>query len=229
MLTEDEQLDIANEGFGSFDNKHDKIADVTGNEDADERKRYRESDFNEAGVVATSRRVSFKPLLGLFNQEKLLPLRYCPLQIELELVNFGDDAVIAGSLGGYNYGSVWDITDIKCKCDLLTLDNALENEYASHMLSGKNIPINFSTWNHTNQATNSDKDFSAHISRALTRLKSVFLTLHHTTYDAANYKEANSLYHPMGGAVVTEEYRFVDEHQVWLQIGSQQIHEYPIY
>ena len=32
----------------------------------------------------------------------------------------------------------------------------------------------------------------------------------------------------MGGAVVTEEYRFVDEHQVWLQIGSQQIPEYPI-
>ena len=227
-MSEDEQLDIANEGFGSFDNKLDRHADVTGDEDLDERKRYRESDFNEGGIVNTSRRVSFKPLLGLFNQEKLLPLRYCPLQIELELVNSGADAVFVGSAGGFTYGSQWDITDIQCKCDLLTLDNALENEYASHLLSGKSLPINFSTWNHTNQATNSDKDFSAHISRALTRLKSVFLTLHHNTYDAANYKECNSFYHPMGGAVITEEYRFVDEHQVWLQIGSQQIPEYPI-
>ena len=131
MLTtcrsEDVQLDIANEGFCSFDNKNDKIGDVTNNADADERKRYRESDFNEAGVVATSRRVSFKPLLGLFNQEKLLPLRDCPIQIELELVNSGDDAVFAGSLGGFTSGSVWDIIDFQCKCDLLTLDNALED------------------------------------------------------------------------------------------------------
>lgn len=227
-MTEDEQLDIANEGFGSFDNKVDRIADVTGDEDVDERKRYREADYNEAGVVMKSRRVSFKPLLGLFNQEKLLPLRYCPLQIELELVNSGDDAVFVGTHAGFTYGNQWDITDIQCKCDLLTLDNALENEYASHLLSGKSLPINFSTWNHTNQATNSDKDFSAHISRALTRLKSVFLTLHHTTSDAANYKECNSLYHPMGGATTTEAYKFTDEHSVWLQIGSQQIPEYPI-
>ena len=53
----------------------------------DERKKYRESDFNESGVVSISRRVLFKPMLGMFNQEKLIPLRYCPVQIELELVN----------------------------------------------------------------------------------------------------------------------------------------------
>ena len=67
----------------------------------------------------------------------------------------------------------WDTTDIQCKCDLLTLDNSLDNEYASHLLSGKSHPINFSTWNHTNQATNGDKDLPAHISRALTRLECV--------------------------------------------------------
>ena len=29
------------------------------------------------------------------------------------------------------------MTDVQVKCDLLTLDNSLENEYASHLLSGK--------------------------------------------------------------------------------------------
>ena len=31
--------------------------------------------------------VGFTPLVGLFHQNKYLPIRYCPIQIELELVN----------------------------------------------------------------------------------------------------------------------------------------------
>ena len=218
------QLEIANEGFGSIDNRLDGVL-TRFEEDQDERKSYRESDFSESGVIEVSRRVMFKPMLGMFNQGKLIPLRYCPLQIELELVNNSADCVFNGVIETHTYHSDWDITDIQCKCDLLTLDNSLENEYASHLLSGKSLPINFNTWNHTNQATNGDKDFSAHISRALTRLKSVCLTLHRN--DDAWYKECNDFYHPMvaqGG----EAYHFPSEHQVWIQIGSMLIPEYPV-
>lgn len=230
MLTalkpEDEQLDIATEGFGSFDNKLDGVL-TRFDEDQDERKSYRESDFNESGVIEVSRRVMFKPMLGMFNQEKLIPLRYCPLQIELELVNNSADCCFTGVIETHTYHSDWDITDIQCKCDLLTLDNSLENEYASHLLSGKSLPINFSTYNHTNQATNGDKDFSAHISRSLTRLKSVCLTLHEA--DSAWYKECNNFYHPMGSTQYGgEAYHFPSEHQVWIQIGSMLIPEYPV-
>ena len=45
-------------------------------------------------------------------------------------------------------------------------------------LSGKSLPINISLLNHSNQSTNGDKYFPAHIHRALTRLKSVFITLY---------------------------------------------------
>ncbi len=34
-----------------------------------------------------TQRVLFKPLLGILNQPKFLPIRYMPLTIELELVN----------------------------------------------------------------------------------------------------------------------------------------------
>ena len=34
-----------------------------------------------------SETVLFKPLLGILNQPKYLPIRYCPITIELELVN----------------------------------------------------------------------------------------------------------------------------------------------
>ena len=98
LLPEDDQHDIACEGFGNFD-----LVKGDAGQAADERKSYRQTDYDLSGNVILARRVMFKPMLGLFNQEKLIPLRYCPIQIELELVNQQADAV----------------TTIQCKCDLL--------------------------------------------------------------------------------------------------------------
>ena len=91
----------------------------------------------------------------------------------------------------------------------------LENHYPSILIAGT-----------THQATNGDKDFSAHISRALTRLKSVCITLH--TTDGDWYKECNNFYHPMGTGQYGEAYDFASEHQVWIQIGAMLIPEYPV-
>ena len=143
LKSDEEQLGIASEGFGSFDVRYGDVAN-------DNRKEYRSGDYDKSGLVYASRRVVFTPLFGLLNQDKLLPLRYCPIQIELELVNNGADAVDVGAFNGETHTSNWDMTDVQVKCDLLTLDNSLENEYASHLLSRKTLPINFNTWNHTN-------------------------------------------------------------------------------
>ena len=179
----DEQKDIAMEGFGLFADVNDSLPQMTtdwsagvpaqsAKEDADERKSYRVSDWDESGSVRVKRTVLFKPMLGILAQEKLIPLRYCPLTIELELVSNAADCVFVGRHGDdTNCTENWNISDIQCKMDLLTLDSSLQNEYASHLLSGKTLPINFSCYNPTNQSTNGDKDFSANIHRALTRLK----------------------------------------------------------
>ena len=171
LLPEDDQHDIACEGFGNFDFVKGEAAQAT-----DQRKGYRQDDYDLSGNVQLSRRVMFKPMLGLFNQEKLIPLRYCPIQIELELVNSQADAVTTETNEGFQNGVNWDTSDIQCKCDLLELDSSLSNEYVSHLLGGKSLPINFNTWNHTNRSTGLDKSFSAHITRAVTRLKSIFIT-----------------------------------------------------
>ena len=184
LLPEDDQHDIGCEGFGDFDFVKGAAAQA-----ADQRKSYRQTDYDLSGNVGLARRVMFKPMLGLFNQDKLLPLRYCPIQIELDLVNSPADAVSLEAAEGFPNGANWDISDIQCKCDLLELDSSLSNEYASHLLSGKSLPINFNTWNHTNQSTGPDKNFSAHITRAVTRLKSIFITLHKP--DGVAYRQAN--------------------------------------
>ena len=80
-------------------------------------------------------------MLGLFNQEKLLPLRNRPIQIQLELVNSPTDAVSLEVAEGCSTGSAWDVSDIQCKCDLLALDNSLDDEYASHLLSGNHYQL----------------------------------------------------------------------------------------
>ena len=107
--------------------------------------------------------------------------------------------------------------------DLLELDSSLQNEYASHLLSGKSLPINFNTWNHTNQSTGNDKNFSAHIARAVTRLKSIFITLHKP--DGVAYKQVNDFYHPCSsnGALT-----LANEHSYQVQIGADLVPEYPV-
>ena len=95
----DEQKDIAMQGFGLFDRVNDS-ADMLdwntgrdGLEDADERKSYRVSDWDEASAIKRQRTVLFRPLLSILDQGKLIPLRYAPLQFAFGLVSNSADCV----------------------------------------------------------------------------------------------------------------------------------------
>ena len=217
LLPEDGQHDIGCNGFGNFDSVKGAAAQA-----ADQRKGYRQTDYDLSGNVGLARRVMFKPMLGLFNQGKVIPLRYCPMQIEHELVNSQADAVSLEVTEGFSKGANWDISDSQCKVDLLELDSSLSNEYASHLLSGNSLPINSNTWNHTNQSTGLDKSFSAHITRAVIRLKSFFMTLHKP--DRVAYKQANDFYHSCS---ISGQLILSNEHSYQAQIGSKRIPEYP--
>ena len=100
----DEQRDIAMQGFGLFDRVNDSAPQDmtdwnTGREpleEADNRKAYRISDWDGAGSINNQRTVLFKPMLGILDEEKLIPLRYAPLQIELGLVSNHADCVYVG-------------------------------------------------------------------------------------------------------------------------------------
>ena len=107
LKTEEEQNTIAGEGFCKFDGKYTVEGAAS-----DSRSTYHQEDYDQAGLVITNRRVLFKPMLGILEQEKLIPLRYCPIQIELELVNNLLDAVVMRN--AYASGS-WTISDIHCK------------------------------------------------------------------------------------------------------------------
>ncbi len=46
--------------------------------------------------ITNSQTVMFQPLCGLFQQTKYLPLRYAPLEIELELADVNDPIMSDG-------------------------------------------------------------------------------------------------------------------------------------
>ena len=165
---------------------------------------------------------------GIFNQDKYLPVKYCPITIELELVNQYSDSVRATG------SQLWSISDVQLKCDMVTLDSQLDNSYAEHLLSGKSIPISYTSYT-TSQQVCAGADTQVNISRSLTRLKSIFVTLYKekknapvapATVGTPNlnlYNEVNLFHHPMLG-----NYNASNEIQFELQLGSKKWPEYPM-
>jgi hypothetical protein len=187
---------------------------------------------------STSRTVYFKPLLGIFNQSKYLPIRYAPNTLELELVNNLTDPVInpaddtrggAAVWTANNCSTSWMVNNVQAKMDVVTLDNVLDNEYAQHVLQGKTLPINYNTYISQLQSVLSS-DIAVNITRALTRLKSVFITFDgpHTgssTDWIPLLKTTNNFIHPMNSSAT---YDPTKEMEFQIQIGSKLFPEYPV-
>jgi hypothetical protein len=100
----------------------------------------------------------FKPLTGLLTQNKFIPLMWCPVTFEFEVVSGATDAIVspaavpAGTTAtdvvfrAANTSTNWQIQDARMIADVITLDSGLQNSYAEHVLSGKSLPINYSTY-----------------------------------------------------------------------------------
>jgi hypothetical protein len=197
-----------------------------------------------------SQTVLFKPLSGLLGQSKMIPLRYCPLTFEFELVNNATIPILSYLTGtgtdnftAANTSQTWSISNVQVKADVCTLDNSLDNSYAEHLLSGKALPINFSTYVSQTQSllsseSNGQQKVRLNVTRALSRLKSVFVTLEKTpdlsiTADIPLYlgrKEWNNFYSPMQPYAKGAYNKFDSEgeFEFQLQLGSKLFSEYPI-
>ena len=174
--------------------------------------------------------VGFKLCSGLLNQPKMLPLKYVPLTIELELVNNANDPIVTPGVNAVftttNTSNDWQIENVQLKCDICNLDNSLQNNYDSHLLSGKSLPINFNTYITQSQAI-SGNDVSISLNRAITRLKSIFVTFWQSTDTDPSHKEWNDFNHPMDNATgLTYDSSYELEYQI--QIGSKLFPEYPV-
>ena len=168
--------------------------------------------------------VAFTPFAGLFRQEKFLPLRYAPISIELEVVGNGEDAC-QGSLSTLGKSKDFLISDVQFKCDLVDLDNTLDNEYTAYLMQGKTLPIHYTAITHASQIIPSGAlNHNVNVSRAFTRLKAVFVSLFQEAGHPAD-GEVNTFWHPMGSF----RCNFDKEVEFQIQVGSKFFGgEYPI-
>ena len=132
LVAKESRENDAAEAFGNIHDKHTS---------------YERSSFQ--GISAgQGLQVLFKPLSGLLNQNKMLPIRYAPITIELELVDNVTDPIWStfkappgpADAEANNTSLNWSISNVQVKVDVCTLDNALDNSYAPHLLSGKRLP-----------------------------------------------------------------------------------------
>lgn len=191
--------------------------------------------------------VLFTPLSGLLKQKKFIPLRYAPITIELELVDNMTDPIIKV---GTNFPSAttsvnWQIENVQLKCDVCTLDNALDNSYAQYLLSGKSLAINYNTYisqlqSMISAANIGQKAIRLNVNRSLSRLKSIFVTLIAPPIPALYVnsleviaRDWNYFYSPMfvtsaGSNSGDLKHDELDEFEAQIQIGSKQFPVYPI-
>ena len=181
--------------------------------------------------------ISFRPLLGLLSQPKFIPLRYCALTIEMEVVNSLSDPIIAptlttGTFNTNNCSTTWHIEDVQVKCDLIQLDTALNNSYVEHLLSGKSLPIQYDQLFTLQQTLNGNAPTTT-ITRSATRLKEAYFTLYSDS-GAADliYKPINLFEHPMRASAVADgtsqpAYDPLYELEWQVQVGSRLYPEMP--
>ena len=192
--------------------------------------------------ISKSQTVCFKPLCGILMQSKFIPLRYCPLEIELELAEM-DDPIITSGVGcttvaiknafEATISRSWKLQGCQLKADICTLDNQLDNSYVNHLLQGRPLTMVYNTFI-SNIQTIQSADTQINVSRALTRLKSVFLTLERNLAGARIQwwtKNWNTFYSPMAGDSLTKMTVHDPGNEITslqLQIGAFVIPQYPI-
>jgi hypothetical protein len=174
-------------------------------------------------------------LVGLFNQTKYIPLRFCPITIEIQLDDTNAALIYPAAVYPDEWATVitaanstnnWEINNACIKCDICTLDNALNNEYVAHLLAGKALPIEYSTYI-SQQSAIAQNNISVQIVRAVSRLQRIFVSFYkNPTANPGPFHKNNILfYHPMDEA--GGPYSNARELEFQIQLGSKLYPEYP--
>ncbi len=109
------------------------------------------------------------------------------------------------------------------------INNELQNSYTKHVLEGKTLPINYSTYIAILQSV-AFPSVNVSITRSASQLKTVFITLDQdrsrlTAADdtTAIFKDWSQFLHPMNGV-----YDFTKEVEYQVQMGHKRCPEYPV-
>ena len=115
------------------------------------------------------------------------------LVFEFEIISDKTEA-FADSVAGGNFTSIdtcsdWTMSDIRMTGEVVNLDSALLNSYSEHVLSGKSLNIQYGTYITMLQTIAGDS-VNVNVSRAVSRLKTIFCTFDDSFVPSAAAKAA---------------------------------------
>jgi hypothetical protein len=147
--------------------------------------------------------MSCKPFLGVTHAGKMLPTKYAPLTLEIHFAP-AFDAVYqngnshpAGQTGvDRPVSNSYSLDDVHIKCDVVTLDSALDNSLTQILMSNRALTWSYQTWYQQTGLIAGTDEASITLSRAVTRMKSLFLTFDTATSNASTVID---MLHPSQG------------------------------
>jgi hypothetical protein len=159
-------------------------------------------------AAGAKKQIIFRPsILGIANQPLWIPpfMGHQGCVIEMHLAN--SDACMQS---GPDQSQIYSLSNVRALCDVYTLDAALNNTYASHVLASKPLIFPLKSLISTSfQLQPGTPSFDVNVARSISRVNSIFVTLHGEP-----------------GALVQDVNTFIsadpEEMQGRVQIGSKQ-------
>ena len=126
-----------------------------------------------------------------------------------------------------NSTNLWQIQNCCIKCDICTLDSQLNESYIQHLLSGKSLNIEYSTFI-SQQSSVVGKSFAVQVVRAVSRLQKAFITFYADPTLARPFRKPSiTFHHPMfADAAYTTSYNPDKELSIFMQLGAKRYPEY---
>ena len=149
---------------------------------------------NFAGIAGNTRKtVCFKPLSGLLDADKMLPLGVIKsgITLEFELCNSYEEPLVDTSAGNRfttaNTSTLWNLENCMIKADVLRLDNGFQNTYDDHLLQGGLLAINYQGYITSQQSTVGDK-VQVNLACQASHVKGVFVSFDKSTDHTTDLK-----------------------------------------
>ena len=127
----------------------------------------------------------------------------------------------------------WEISNPRVVCDVCTLDNNLNNEYAKHLLEGKGLPITYTTYITQSQTVKGSTDISVPVIRSVSKLVASFVSFYKNGDPSTGYEYADKefcrFYHPHQNHEPLDAgiYDKDKDLEFQIQLGSKLYPEYP--
>ena len=183
---------------------------------------FRHTRHSLSGIPSNGQmRLGHKPCCGLLESNYYLPLRFAPLELEFTIVSDSNEPIVVPQgngttetdkngyyFQGGNTSVLWEINNVIIRAEVITLDNAVDNNITKHLLEGQSLKLIVPQYHTLTQTFNAGGgEINMNIVKSASKLSTAFITLYRQKKQGTRYgqflpdnyvhKRFNYFYNPM--------------------------------